>query len=287
MKVVGIMRVKDEADLLQEVLDNVAVGVEEIYAYDDDSSDGTLEILKAHPAVTYIEPFNPAFNEEWQKTSALEKKVRETYPYKTEEVWVALLAGDLFWLNCNATDAANLAVSKGCDLQNGIAIDFGRWGWDETTDTWPNWPESLRTLCQWCSIIEELPVVWKVSDYTSYKRLPWPGGFKQRNTEKVREMPFLEHQGKRSPRYHQWKYGSESRQPSRGSKREEYDDWDFAFAHGSDRGFWANENRIPWEGLNTIDRLLELEKMSWEDRLAVYRTYDHHRHDNWPRRTDL
>ena len=290
MKVVGILRVKDEADLLQEVLDNTAEGVEEIYAYDDGSTDGTLEVLKAHPAVTHIEPFDPAFTQELQKTHILEQRVKENYPYKTEEVWVALLAGDLFWLNMTPTEAANYAISKGCDLQNGVAIDFGRWNWDAETDTWPNWTESLRTLCQWCAIIEELPVVWKVSDYTRYKRLPWPGGFKKRNTDMVREMPFLGHYGKRSPTYHQWKYATGSRaQPRHKGVRTTKDQWtpEFAYEHGKSLGFWENDKRIPWEGLNTIDRLLELEKMSWVDRLAVYRTYDDQRHDNWPRRTDL
>lgn len=290
MKVVGILRVKNEADLLPEVLDNVAVGVEEIYAYDDNSTDGTLEILQAHPAVTYIAPFDPSFTQEFQRTRVLEQRVKQNYPYKTEEVWVAFLAGDLFWLNMNPTDAANLAVSKGCDLQNGVAVDFGRWEWDEETDTWPNYPKSLRELCQWCAIIEELPVVWKVSDYTRYNRLPWPGGFKKRNVKKDASFPFLEHQGKRSPQYHYWKYATGSRaQPVVDGVRVTKDYWtvETGHAHGSSLGFWGNDRRIPWEGLNTIDRLMELEHMSWPDRVAVYRTYDDKRHDNWPRRTDL
>lgn len=290
MKVVGILRVKNEADLLPEVLENVAVGVEEIFAYDDNSTDGTLEILQAHPAVTYIEPFDASFTQELQKTSILENRVKENYPYNTEEVWVALLAGDLFWLNMNPTEAANLAISKGCDLQNGVAVDFGRWLWDAESDTWPNYPKSLRELCQWCSIIEELPVVWKVADYTRWKRLPWPGGFNKRNVDKDATFPFLEHQGKRSPRYHQWKYATSSRaQPRVDGERVTEDYWttESAFEHGKSLGFWGNDQRIPWEGLNTIDRLMELEKMSWPDRLEVYRGYDDQRHDNWPRRTDI
>jgi hypothetical protein len=292
MKVIGILRVRNEADLLEEVLDNVSKGVDEIYAYDDDSTDGTLAILEAHPSVTYIEPFDPTFTAEFQKTRLLEQRVKERYPeYQTEEVWVALLAGDLFWLNMNATDAANLALSKGCDLQNGVVVDFGRWEWDETTDTWPNYPKSLREMCQWCAIIEELPVVWKVSDYTRWKRLPWPGEFKRRNVSKDASFPFLEHQGKRSPKYHQWKYATDSRaQPRVNGKRTTAVDWndaEFSLNHGKSLGFWENDRRIPWEGLHTIDRLMELENMTWPDRVAVYRTYDDKRHDNWPRRTDI
>jgi hypothetical protein len=67
----------------------------------------------------------------------------------------------------------------------------------------------------------------------------------------------------------------------------QFEDYQFAEEHGRSLGFWANDRRIPWEGLQTIDRLLELEKMSWPDRVAVYRSYDDKRHDNWPKRDDL
>jgi hypothetical protein len=67
----------------------------------------------------------------------------------------------------------------------------------------------------------------------------------------------------------------------------DFKSYDVANDHGTSLGFWGNDRRIPWEGLQTIDRLLELEKMSWPDRVAVYRSYDDQRHDNWPRRTDI
>jgi glycosyltransferase involved in cell wall biosynthesis len=291
MKVIGILRVKDEADLLPDVLNNVANGVDEIFAYDDNSTDGTLEILREHPAITHIEPFDPTFKSEVQKTQLLERRVKQRHPFMTQEVWVALLAGDLFWLNKTPREAATYACEHGYDIQNAIAIDFGRWSWDEETDTWPNWTTSLRELCQWCKVIEELPGVWKVADYTRYTRLPWPRHFRNRKTGINLEAPFLEHQGKRSPKFHQWKYASGSRMlPRIGGVRatkEQFEDYAFAYQHGLSLGYWANDQRIPWEGLQTIDRLIELENMSWPDRLAVYRSYDDQRHDSWPRRTDI
>lgn len=290
MKVVGILRVRNEADLLPAVLDNVADGVEEIFAYDDDSDDGTLEILKAHPVVTYIEPYNPKFTAELYKTRVLEKMVKQNYRYQKEEVWVSLLAGDLFWLNMTPREAAERALAAGFDCSNGTAVDFGRWSWDERSDTWPNWHMDPRFLCQWCAVIEELPVVWKVADYTFWNRLPWARGFKARKLGIELDMPFLEHQGKRSPRYHQWKYASGSRaQPRYNGVRTTPDQWtyEFAYEHGKSLGFWENDRRIPWFGLETLERLIELEHMSWPDRVAVYRTYDDQRHDSWPVRKDL
>lgn len=290
MKVIGILRVKNEADLLPAVLENVIGGVEEIFAYDDNSSDGTREILEAHPAVT-IEPFNPSFTKELQKTRVLEQRIKDKYPYQTEEIWTALLAGDLFWLNMTPFEAACKAHDQGYDLQNGVAIDFGRWKWDEATDTWPNWHMDIRHLCQWCSIIEELPVVWKTSDYTRWKRLPWPGGFKKRNVGITVDFPFLEHQGKRSPRYHQWKYLNGSRDlPRVNGVRTTLDQWEdpeFSYNHGHKLRFWENRRRIPWQGLETIDRLVELLNMNAEDEEAAYCEFDNQRHDNWPRRTDI
>lgn len=286
MKVIGILRARDEADLLPEVLDNVAPGVDQIYGLDDGSTDRTFGVLTQHPKVKFIA--TEQFPEEVYKTQYLEKAVKANFPeYKTEEVWVALLAGDLFWLNQTPRQAAELASSRGFDVQSGMAVDFGRWQWDSTVDTWPNYPKSLRELCQWCGVIERLPVVWKVTDYTYWKRLPWPRGFRSHNHVVDNTVPFLEHQGKRSPRYHQWKYLNGSRQPPRGMIRHQFEDYQTAYDHGKSLGYWENRHRIPWEGLHTIDRLLEIENMNEGEREEVYRSYDSQRHDDWPRRTDL
>lgn len=291
MKVVGILRVKDEADLLPAVLDNATPGVEEIFAYDDNSSDGTLQILKDHPAVTYIEPYDPDFSFEMQKTRALEKAVRRNNPWKEEEIWVSLLAGDLFWLNMLPQEAAERALSAGFDCSNGTAVDFGRWSWDEETDTWPNWHKDPRQLCKWCGIIEQLPVVWKIADYTFWERLPWARGFHARKLGVAMDMPFLEHQGKRSPRYHQWKYASASRDlPRIDGVRTTRDQWtyEFAYEHGKKLGFWENHKRIPWLGPETLETLVKVHNMERKsERNAFWRTYDDQRHDDWPERTDV
>ena len=55
MEVVGIMCVKDEADLLPEVLEHLKDKLDVVYAYDDGSIDGTLQILRDHaPFVSYL-----------------------------------------------------------------------------------------------------------------------------------------------------------------------------------------------------------------------------------------
>jgi hypothetical protein len=48
---IGITRVRNEALILQDTLDYVGKNVDAIVAYDDASTDRTLEILGEHPKV--------------------------------------------------------------------------------------------------------------------------------------------------------------------------------------------------------------------------------------------
>jgi len=276
MKVIGILRVKDEADLLLSVLDHVAGGVDEIYAYDDNSSDLTLSILEAHPRVTYIKTFDPSFTAEVQRTSHLEAEVRKRHPeYKTEEVWVALLAGDLYWLNQSPREAAEKAHAAGYDLRTACAVNFSLHHTDDwgSKDTWPEWETPLRELCRWAKVIEELPSVWKVSDYTEYKRLPWPRHFKNRAQRISKDTPFLEHQGKRSPRHFQHKVlRNLGKAVPRGTEYEQYRDLKWVDEYGKGKGYWNNPEAVPWLGLETIDVLLEIEATG--DRSKIYEKWD-------------
>jgi glycosyltransferase involved in cell wall biosynthesis len=52
--VVGITRVRNEALILRDTLDYVGTQVDAIVAYDDASTDRTLEILRGHPKVALI-----------------------------------------------------------------------------------------------------------------------------------------------------------------------------------------------------------------------------------------
>ena len=51
---IGITRVRNEALVLQDALDYVGKQVDAIVAYDDASTDRTLEILRGHPKVALI-----------------------------------------------------------------------------------------------------------------------------------------------------------------------------------------------------------------------------------------
>ena len=54
IKIVGITRIRNEQDIIQLTLDHVANLVDEIYVYDDCSTDATVSICEAHPKVTKV-----------------------------------------------------------------------------------------------------------------------------------------------------------------------------------------------------------------------------------------
>ena len=51
MKIAGITRIRNESEIIQNTLDHVAKLVDDIFVYDDCSTDNTVNICKAHSAV--------------------------------------------------------------------------------------------------------------------------------------------------------------------------------------------------------------------------------------------
>src|ERR1044072_4395348 len=62
---IGITRVRNEALILRDTLDYIGKHVDAIVAYDDASTDRTLEILRGHPKVALI-----VANQSWEGVSA-------------------------------------------------------------------------------------------------------------------------------------------------------------------------------------------------------------------------
>ncbi len=65
---VAITRVRNEALLLPDTLDHLGKQVDAILAYDDASTDDTVELLRAHPKVALI-----VANQEWEEDVAARK----------------------------------------------------------------------------------------------------------------------------------------------------------------------------------------------------------------------
>lgn len=91
--IVGITKVRDESHIIQQTLDNWSEYVDQIFVYDDASTDGTPDICKEHPSVVevvqsnYLDP--DRLRAEWfNRNQILQSALR----FKPE--WVAYFDAD-------------------------------------------------------------------------------------------------------------------------------------------------------------------------------------------------
>ncbi len=230
MKVVGIMCVKDEADLLPEVLEHLDGELDALYAYDDGSIDRTLSILLESSTVTYA--FAKVADRERLPIARphyhhLLQQIKRDYADCDEPVWIVITMGDRFFLNKMPRQIAEEAEAGGYTTVNGVQLDFLRHRadpWTEENDTFPNYPKSLRNICKWIKHDEDCVVAYKLSPERSYleAKYPWPRGGHTKvqyapgdmDNKLSIEIPFLEHQGRRSPNAFKWRIESGSRKLS-------------------------------------------------------------------------
>jgi hypothetical protein len=283
MKIIGTLDVKDDGDLLKEVLDHCAPLVDEIYAYDDGSQDDTLEILKSHHGVSKFYSKLQFSDEELSRylqhrRGYLLEQVKKDFPYEKEDIWVVRLEGDRFFLNQDPREIVARAVKAGHDSRSGVMLDFRRHrveGW-EGVDTWPNWHESIRKIQTWCNIDDiHATVAFKVADYIGYENCkrprPWPRGCRSNDLNRERlskDMAFFEHHGRRGPKYCHWAYTSGSRPLSK-CKSKTDSSWDFSTpetVYKTMKARFQPYYLIPWVGLESLDFILEFANNDeWKD----------------------
>lgn len=54
MKLIGLTRIRNESEIIQDTLDHMAIFCQEVIVYDDCSTDNTVEICQNHPIVSKI-----------------------------------------------------------------------------------------------------------------------------------------------------------------------------------------------------------------------------------------
>ena len=242
MKIIGTLDTRDDGDLLPEVLDQAKGMFDAVYAYDDGSIDNTNEILNYHPVISKRWHRNEFSEEErgryiQHRRGWLLEQVKKDFPYETEDIWVVRMEGDRFFLNQDPKEIVERAIHANMDSRSGVMMNFRRHradGWDEMSDTFPNWHESLRKLQRWFLIDDVHNVVaFKVADHIDYSGLrkprPWPHGTKKNDLNRHafdKTMCFFEHHGKRSPKYYHWATTSGSR-PIGEKARRLYPEYDY------------------------------------------------------------
>ena len=278
--IVGLMCARDEADLLPEVLEHLDGKVDQIYAYDDGSIDDTYEVLKSHSKlVGYIK----------RKKHDIERLdiMRPNYhhllerikqDYEGEDTWVIITMGDRFFLNKTPRQIVEGAGEFPC--VEGIQLDFIRHRldpWTEENDTWPVYPESLRKICRGAKVDERCVVAYKLVPEASYlqAKYPWPRGIgsPQYSAASMRpedglarislDMPFLEHQGRRSPKAVMDRIASGARKL--GVKYKHYDTSTYESTLECYGRTYAGYRVFPWVGLESLDAIVD-----WENEIRFH-----------------
>lgn len=258
MKTVGLMCSRNGADLLPQVLTHLHDKVDHIYSYDDGSVDDTYRLLKQY--TDYVGRNDPRRDETSRgHYRHLLEKVREDF--KGEDVWCIITMDDRFFINKYPKRMVKEAEEAGYDAIEGVQLDFLRHRidpWTEENDTYPKY-NNIREVCRWAKVDERCIVAFKLHDGLSYDhaKYPWPKGiqkvqysFKDMEGQYSLDMPYLEHQGRRSPEHFRQSYLSGSRPISKKYK----DKWDLSTWESTvacKREFFEPYKVVPWINAST------------------------------------
>jgi hypothetical protein len=244
---------RNGADLLPQVLTHLEGKVDHIYSYDDGSVDNTYNLLKN--GTDYVGRDDPRRSEcSRGHYRHLLEKVREDF--KGEDVWCILTMDDRFFLNKYPHHIVRDAEDGGYDAVEGVQLDFLRHRldpWTKENDTYPKY-HNIREVCRWACVDERCVVAFKLHDGLSYDaaKYPWPQGIQNRQYASKSmggklslEMPYLEHQGRRSPEHFRQSYLTGSRPISKKYK----DKWDLSTWDSTvecNKAFFAPYRVVPW-----------------------------------------
>jgi len=218
--IIGIMWAKNEADVIKEVIEDALTKVDALLFADDDSTDGTWEIVKSFGNKLEYAARREDTNKGkypdrlWAKQHLLDE-VR--FRFGMKDVWVQVIESDIMILETDIREV----VSKYSNFD--VALDWHTLNairpiWTLEDDSWPNWERSIKevlTNAHWMEIMtytfRPLPKIDYVLDYR-----PWPRGFsnyitsgvRSRGKKKRSDSPLLAHYGYRSPKHMSNKYGS-------------------------------------------------------------------------------
>ena len=282
MIVIGLMCVKDDADLLPQVLPHVKERVDYLYAYDDGSTDGSGEMLKEY-ADYFISLADDTARIDHHRGNYhhLLEKIKEDFKGQ-DDVWIVLTMGDRFYPQKSPRQIVEETAAAGYDSVQGVQLDFLRHRvdpWTEENDPFPDMSD-IRQICRWYRFDERCVVAYKLVEGLSYRKAkyPWPRGL---NADKLRfakqtlggklsvDMPFLEHQGRRSPKFCVWRYGeSGSRYVSRKYDPENYVSFEKVITR--QRQHYHFNELLPWTDGSNLQQMVDIynrENGDWENKL--------------------
>lgn len=289
MKIVGMMSVRDEADLLPQVYPHIRNQVDLLYVYEDGSQDNTWNIVKdADYAIRRVDDKNRPEIYRPNYHHLLERMKKD---FGDEEVWVFITMGDRFFLNKYPAQIVREAQAEGCSAVEGIQLDFLRHRvdpWTKENDPWPDL-SNIRSICRWFKFDERCTVAFKLHPQLSYlkSKYPWPRNVpddmkvqyaaRAMNHQLSLEMPYLEHQGRRTPKAAMWRINSGSR-PRSDKKHLHHNFSSYEAVLDTNPGFYLPYKLLPWIDNNSLDALVymnNVEDLTQSNRRYFYLGIEH------------
>lgn len=272
MKIIGTLDVKDDGDILCDVLDHLPP-FDAIFAYNDGSTDNTEDILRGHRCITkYVnrEDFPQEIHDQipqHRRHHLLKMVMDEFKTYNTESIWVVRLEGDRYFMNTGPWEMCHKAEFHELSGVAGVMVDCRIGPHDDWSklDSYPIWHKPLPILQNWGRIDDVHPVVaFKVEDGVQYsikKPRPWPvvwGPTDYHANDIVTDkMAFFAHHGRRGPRYWSRAYregGFRTRSVKWPSS------WDFASPQRAD----ATVHGLPFRPDNLLNPMTRLRSVASE-----------------------
>jgi hypothetical protein len=255
------MCVRDEADLLPQVLPHVRSLVDHLYVYEDASRDDTWSLVKNEHYATQQQP--DRMDRHRGNYRHLFNQIKKDFP--NEEVWVVITMGDRFFLNSTPRQIVEDARTGGFEAVEGVQLDFLRHRmdpWTEANDPYPHYSH-IRTLARWFKFDERMIIAYKITPQLSYDsaKYPWPQGiqkvqykWRDMDGELSLDMPYLEHQGRRTPAAAMDRYTSGSRKIS---KKYKYDLSSYKSTCESMNNFYGHYRIFPYFDTSSLEPFVD------------------------------
>lgn len=250
---IGIMFVKNEADIVEETIFDAVTKVDQLYIADDGSSDSSWEIIQScksrFPNITQVQR-EPNKNDPGQRASLFNKIKKRFNPNST---WVQVIEADMFLL-MDPREAVKHAVDDLAVTWNCMNAVRKPGTWKEV-DTYPNWQAPIREIMPYAHWMEVLLYTFRPLPELHYSPIwrPWPQGFSKYSSKNIllkrgtvqTGAPGLLHCGYRGPTHFYKKY------KNMGKTHKKYKTWDLSSPESVERtvpffGLYA-ENAFDWK----------------------------------------
>ena len=130
-KLIGVMCVRDEADLLPEVYPHIKELVDEIYVYDDGSTDDTWGLVKDADYAIRREDDTNRLSIPRPNYHHLLEKIKENHDIEEEDVWAIITMGDRFfryrgssWISCGTAGTLGRKRMMGSQTTHRAYVSF-------------------------------------------------------------------------------------------------------------------------------------------------------------------